>query len=111
LHVSNYFADVRHYYHIMGDSMQEVQQVQLDSKEHGHKVPVTIDNRTVEIQAREWVVSQLKTALGVDFSRELEQVVDGKLVPLDDNAKVHIRGHEVFVSHVRGGGSSHGDRD
>lgn len=95
----------------MGDSMQEVQQAQPDSKEHGHKVPVTIDNRTVEIQAREWVVSQLKTALGVDPSRELEQVVDGKLVPLDDNAKLHIRGHEVFVSHVRGGGSSHGDRD
>lgn len=91
--------------------MQEVQQAQPDSKEQGHKVPVTIDNRIVEIQAREWVVSQLKIALGVDPSRELEQVVDGKLVPLEDNAKVHIRGHEVFVSHVRGGGSSHGDRN
>lgn len=90
--------------------MPEVQQAQPESKEHGHKVPVTIDNRTVEIQAREWVVSQLKTALGVDPSRDLEQVVDGKLVPLDDNARIHIRGHEVFMSHVRGGGSSHGDR-
>jgi hypothetical protein len=107
LHVSKVVADVRHYYHIMGDSMQEVQQAQPDSKEHGHKVPVTIDNRTVEIQAREWVVSQLKAALGVDPSRELEQVVDSKLIPLDDSAKIHIRGHEVFVSHVRGGGSSH----
>jgi hypothetical protein len=93
--------------------MPQVQQGQPESKEHdhGHKVPVTIDNRPVEIQAREWVVSQLKTALGVDPSRELEQVVDGKLVPLDDNARIHIRGHEVFVSHVRGDGSSHGDRD
>lgn len=91
--------------------MSEVQEAQPESKEHGRKVPVTIDNRTVEIQAREWVVAQLKIALGVDPSRELEQVVDGKLVPLDDNAKIHIHGHEVFVSHVRGGGSSNGDRD
>jgi hypothetical protein len=91
--------------------MQEIQQA--ESKEHsqGHKVPVVIDNRTVEIQAKEWIVSQLKIALGVDPSRELEQVVDGKLAPLDDNARVHIRGHEVFVSHVRGGGSSDGDGD
>jgi hypothetical protein len=91
--------------------MQEIQQTESKEHGHGHEVPVTIDNRTVEIQAREWVVSQLKTALGVDSSRELEQVVDGKLVPLDDNAKIHIRGHEVFVSHVRGGGSSDGDRN
>ncbi len=89
--------------------MPEVQQAQPDSKERHHLVPVTIDNRTVEVQSREWVVSQLKATLGVDASRELEQVVGGKLVPLDDNAKIHIRGGEVFVSHVRGGGSSHGD--
>jgi len=90
--------------------MPEVQQAQPTSKEgHGHLVPVTIDNRTVEVQSRQWMVSQLKDALGVDASRELEQMVDGKLVPLDDNAKIHIHGGEVFVSHVRGGGSSHGD--
>jgi hypothetical protein len=95
---------------IMEDTMGEVQQVQPSGKErHGHEVPVTIDNRTVEIQAREYSVAQLKTVLGVDPSRELEQVVDGKLVPLDDNAKIHIRGGESFVSHVRGGGSSHGE--
>jgi hypothetical protein len=94
----------------MGDTMAEVQQVQPSGKEGpGHDVPVTIDNRTVEMQAREYSVAQLKAALGVDPSRELEQVVDGKLVPLDDNAKIHIRGGEVFVSHVRGGGSSHGE--
>ncbi len=90
--------------------MSEHQQVQAADQEGiGHKVPVTIDNRTVEIQAREYVVSQLKAALGVDPSRELEQVVGGNLVALDDNSKIHIRGGEVFVSHVRGGGSSHGD--
>jgi hypothetical protein len=82
---------------------------QVETERHGHEVSVTIDNRKVEIQAREYVVSQLKAALGVDASRELEQVIGGNLVPLDDNAKIHIRGGEVFVSHVRGGGSSHAD--
>jgi hypothetical protein len=87
--------------------MQEVQkQPESQQPVHGHKVPVTVDSRTVEIEAREWMVSKLKTALGVDQSRELEQVVDGKLVPLDDNSRIHIRAHEVFISHVRGGGSS-----
>lgn len=89
--------------------MNELQPAEATGKEgRGHEVPVTIDNRKVEIQAREYVVSQLKAALGVDASRELEQVVGGNLVPLDDNAKIHIRGDEVFISHVRGGGSSHG---
>lgn len=88
--------------------MSEVHQGQQGVNEgHGHKVSVTIDGRAVEVQSREWIVSQLKTALGVEASRELEQVVDGKLVPLADNAKIHIRGGEAFVSHVRGGGSSH----
>jgi hypothetical protein len=31
-------------------------------------------------------------------------------VPLDNDARIRIHGHEVFVSHVHGGGSSHGDR-
>jgi len=89
--------------------MPEVQPAQPTSKEgHGHLVTLTIDNVEKEVQSREWVVSQLKAALGVDASRDLEQVVNGQLVPLDDNAKIHIRGGEVFVSHVHGGGSSHG---
>ena len=42
--------------------MGEVQQVQPSGKErHGHEVPVTIDNRTVEIQAREYSVAQLSS--------------------------------------------------
>lgn len=92
--------------------MPEVQQARPEGKEHGHHhdVKVTIDNRTVEVRSGEWIVSQLKVALGVDPSRELEQVVEGKLVPLDDNARTHVRAGDVFVSHVRGGGSSHAER-
>ena len=73
----------------------------------GHKVSVTIDGHEKEIQAREYPVMQLKAALGVDPTRDLDQVIDGQLVPLSDSDKIHIRGGEVFISHVRGGGSSH----
>jgi ethanolamine utilization protein EutQ (cupin superfamily) len=37
---------------------------------------------------------------------ELEQVIDGKLTPLPDGGAVTIKGGEVFMSHVRSGGSS-----
>jgi len=32
--------------------------------------------------------------------------VDGHFKPLNDTDRIHIRGGEVFVSHVRTGGSS-----
>jgi ethanolamine utilization protein EutQ (cupin superfamily) len=74
--------------------------------EHGNLVEVTIDSRKVSIQSKEWHIAELKKELGVDPAKELEQVIDGKLTPLADDAKVHIRGGEVFVSHVKSGSSS-----
>jgi hypothetical protein len=32
--------------------------------------------------------------------------VDGTFLPLDDNAVLHIKGGEIFISHVKQGGSS-----
>jgi hypothetical protein len=36
----------------------------------------------------------------------LDEVVRGEFKPLDDNAHIDIKGGEIFVSHVRTGGSS-----
>jgi hypothetical protein len=36
----------------------------------------------------------------------LDEVVHGEFKPLDDNAHIDIKGGEIFVSHVRTGGSS-----
>jgi hypothetical protein len=52
------------------------------------------------------MVSEFKVEVGVASDLELDQVVDGVFQPLDDNAEVHIKGGEVFISHVRQGGSS-----
>lgn len=74
---------------------------------HDHKlVAVTIDGTTKHIERGEYVVSELKKLLGVDASRALDEVVHGEFKPLDDSACIHIKGGEIFVSHVRDGGSS-----
>jgi hypothetical protein len=67
---------------------------------------VTVDGHLHEVPRGEYVVSEFKKLVGVDAARELDEVVHGELKPLDDNARIEIKGGEVFVSHVRTGGSS-----
>jgi len=69
-------------------------------------VEVTIDGNPMKIHRGHYVVSDLKEALGVSPDYELDQVIDGEFKPLDDTAKIVIKGDEVFVSHVRRGGAS-----
>jgi hypothetical protein len=75
---------------------------------HNHKkeVTVTVDNHPHKVPEGEYLVSAFKNKVGVDPSKELDEVVHGELKPLDDNQKIHIRGGEVFISHARQGGSS-----
>lgn len=72
----------------------------------GHNVPVTVDGVKHEVPRGDYVVSDFKKLVGVDAARELDEVANGELKPLDDNARIVIKGGEVFVSHVRTGGSS-----
>jgi hypothetical protein len=78
--------------------------------EHGHhhkkEVAVTVDGMTRHVLEGAYVVSEFKKLVGVDPSKELDEVVHGELKPLDDNQKIHIKGGEVFISHARQGGSS-----
>jgi hypothetical protein len=92
----------------MENSKHELSQV-AEGHHHGHgqEVSVTVDNVKHEVPRGEYIVSELKKLVGVDAARELDEVVHGELKPLDDNARIHIKGGEVFVSHVRTGGSSH----
>jgi hypothetical protein len=69
-------------------------------------VQVTIDTKPKTIQAGTYTVNELKRALGVDTSRVLDEVVCGEFKELSDNGTVHVKGGEIFVSHVRQGQSS-----
>ena len=74
--------------------------------DHPGEVQVTVDGVAKLIKKGKYVVSEFKLEVGVAPDLELDQVVDGVFQPLDDNAEIHIKGEEVFVSHVRQGGSS-----
>ena len=81
------------------------------SGEHTHhrrpkEVAVTVDGKTHHVPEGTYVVSEFKKLVGVDPSKELDEVVHGELKPLDDNQTIHIKGGEVFISHARQGGSS-----
>lgn len=69
-------------------------------------VQVTIDGKLKPIQAGTYTVAELKRVLGVAPSRVLDEVICGEFKELPDNGTVHVKGGEVFVSHVRQGQSS-----
>ena len=72
-----------------------------------HLVTVKIDNRPVEIEARTYLVAELKKKLGVPADKVLEKVLGpGDFPPLDDNSHIHVVGGEEFLSAVRTGSSS-----
>jgi hypothetical protein len=70
------------------------------------EVSIDINGASIRIHRGHQTVSVIKTAGGVAQADELEQVVSGKLQPLDDAGAVVLKGGEVFVSHPRDSGSS-----
>jgi hypothetical protein len=69
-------------------------------------VSITIDNKIYKVDRGRISVTELKQLGGVPASYELEEIIDGKLVPLADDQHVEIKGGEHFVSHPRAGASS-----
>lgn len=71
------------------------------------QVEVSVDGVVHRVVAGSYVVADFKKLVGVDAAKELEQVVEGRLIPLADDATILIeKGSNRFVSHVRRGGSS-----
>ncbi len=71
-----------------------------------HKVEVTVDHEHDHVFPGPYIVSTFKEIVHVPPSKVLEQVVAGELKLLEDTETIVIRGGEVFLSHVRTGGSS-----
>lgn len=79
----------------------------FSKKSHEHRiVSIQINNIERKVKRGKHKVSELKTIGEVPAEHELEELIDGKLTPLDDNAVVLIKGGEEFFSHVRDGSSS-----
>jgi hypothetical protein len=77
------------------------------TNDHGKDVvTVTINGDDKNIHRGSYLVSELKTALGVEAAKELDEVIGGDFKPLDDTARITIKGGEAFVGHARRGGSS-----
>jgi len=83
-------------------------EAEIEKAEHDHhrEIEVKVDGVMKKVRAGTYVVSAFKTAVGVAADRELDVVKHGELVPLDDSAEIKPHECEVFVSHVRTGGSS-----
>lgn len=78
-----------------------------EHEDHGHnEVQITVNGTDYSIDRGSQTVMKIKQVAGVALAEELEQVVDGKLTPLPDDGRVTLKGGEVFLSHVRSGGSS-----
>jgi hypothetical protein len=88
------------------DETTQQEQAHEDHEHHEHQVTVTVDTKEKRVRSGDWLVSEFKKEVGVDADRVLDEVIGGEFKPLDDKATIDIEGGEVFVSHVRQGGSS-----
>ena len=69
-------------------------------------VTVLVDKEKKLVKPGVYIVADFKLEVGVDASRELDQIINGAIKPLADDAKIEIRGGETFISHRRTGGAS-----
>lgn len=77
-----------------------------ENPERGSEVTVKVNGVDKTVHRGSYIVAEFKEKVGVDASQELDIVVDGQFKPLRDDERIVIKGHEMFVSHGRGGGSS-----
>ena len=79
-----------------------------DGEAHGHGilVQVSIDGRYEMLPPGRYLISDLKQRLGIPADYELDRVVHGEFVPLQDTDHIEIHKKIIFVSHVRRGGAS-----
>lgn len=69
-------------------------------------VDIKINDKDKKITRGRHSVEEIKNLGNVPLEHELEQLIDGKLTPLEDDGHVIIKGGECFYSHKRDGSSS-----
>ena len=91
---------------IYDSSVSAVNDHEEDKSQHGPEVTITINNKPYEVHRGRQTVAYLKELGEVPQNFELDEVKDGQLVQLDDDASVTIKGGEVFKSNLKVGHSS-----
>lgn len=83
-----------------------IEQFFSQEKEDPRLVEIQINKNPYQISRGKHTVAEIKKLGGVPAAHELEELINGKLTPLADDASVLIKGCEKFFSHVRDGSSS-----
>lgn len=65
------------------------------------QVSITINGTELKTRPGQHRGADLKRLGNVPPEYELEQVVDGRFLPVGDEDKIHLRGGEIFVGHPR----------
>ena len=75
---------------------------------HEHDCPTVrdVNNKEVFVHPGHYAVATLKRLSGVPLTDDLDELIKCELKPLPDEGHVNIHGCEVFVSHVKDGGSA-----
>lgn len=76
------------------------------AKGHDNTVTISVDDRPHEVRPGQWIVADLKAAVGVDASLALAEITPHGLVDLDDAARIGVHEGQRFMSHARSGASS-----
>jgi len=87
-------------------SVQTVNDHEEDKSRHRSEVTITLNNKPYEVHRGRQTVVYLKELGEVPQNYELDEVKDGQLVRLDDDAIISIKGGEVFKSNLKVGHSS-----
>lgn len=69
-------------------------------------VTIHVNNKEVFLHPGRYPVATIKKLSGVPLAEDLDELVETKLKPLPDDGTVKIEGCEIFISHVKDGGSS-----
>ncbi len=77
-----------------------------DTTKGSSEVTITINDKPYEVHRGRQTMVYLKDLGGVPQNYELDEVKDGRLVPLDDDGSVTIKGGEVFKSNLKVGHSA-----
>jgi len=74
---------------------------------HGRDfVDIVVDGTNRQIHRGRNTIAEIKQVGQVPAGYDLDQIVDGQLSPLADDASVTIKGGETFQSHPKDGASS-----